>query len=73
VLGAELASAPQVWKDKHLKLVVKQGTRTVTMKAWGIAERAEQIGAMGRLDIAFEIDRGWYGGWDLIAREFRGH
>jgi single-stranded-DNA-specific exonuclease len=73
VLGAELASAPQVWKDKHLKLVVKQGTRTVTMKAWGMAERAEEIAAMGSMDVAFEIDRGWYGGWDLIAREFRGH
>ena len=76
VLGAQLAGQPQVWKDKHLKVVVKQGTRTVTLKAWNMGERAQEIaamGEMGKLDIAFEIERGWYGGWDLTAREFRLH
>ncbi|HVW11815.1 MAG TPA: single-stranded-DNA-specific exonuclease RecJ [Bryobacteraceae bacterium] len=71
VQGATLASPPMVWKDRHLKLVVKQGTRTVSMKAWNMAERAEEIGAMQSLDIAFEIERGWQGGWELTAREFR--
>lgn len=71
VQGATLASAPMVWKDRHLKLAVKQGTRTVSMKAWNMAERAEEIGAMKSLDIAFEIERGWQGGWELTAREFR--
>jgi len=71
VQGAVLAGAPMVWKDKHLKLAVKQGTRTVSMKAWNMADRAEEIGAMKSLDIAFEIERGWQGGWELTAREFR--
>jgi len=71
VLGARLAGPPQVWKEKHLKVAVKQGTRTVTMKAWNMAERAGELGEMGTMDIAFEIDRGWYGGWELTAREFR--
>ena len=71
VLGARLAGPPQVWKEKHLKMAVKQGTRTVTMKAWNMAERAGELGEMGTMDIAFEIDRGWYGGWELTAREFR--
>ncbi len=71
VRGAQLASPPQVWKDKHLKVVVKQGTRTVTMKAWNMAEHAPEIAAMGPMDIAFEIERGYYGGWSLTAREFR--
>lgn len=71
VRGVKLASPPMVWKDKHLKVAVKQGTRTVAMKAWNMAERAEEIGAMPLLDIAFEIERGWSGGWDLTAREFR--
>jgi hypothetical protein len=52
---------------------VKQGTRTVTMKAWNMAERAEEIGAMASIDIAFEIERGWSSGWSLTAREFRPH
>ena len=73
VQGAVLAGAPMVWKDKHLKLAVKQGTRTVSMKAWNMADRVEEIGAMKSLDIAFEIERGWQGGWELTAREFREH
>jgi single-stranded-DNA-specific exonuclease len=73
VKGVQLTSAPQVWKDKHLKFVVKQGTRTVAMKAWNMAERASEIAAMGLLDIAFEIERGWFGGFSLTAREFRAH
>ena len=28
---------------------------------------------MSKLDIAFEIGRGWNGGWELTAREFRAH
>jgi single-stranded-DNA-specific exonuclease len=71
VQGAVLAGAPMVWKDKHLKLAVKQGTRTVSMKAWNMADRLEEISAMKSLDIAFEIERGWQGGWELTAREFR--
>ncbi len=71
VLGVKLASPPQVWKEKHLKVVVKQGTRTVSMKAWNLAEKAEEIAAMTSVDIAFEIERGWFGGWSLTAREFR--
>jgi single-stranded-DNA-specific exonuclease len=71
VQGAQLAGPPQPWKDKHLKLAIKQGTRTVTMKAWNMADQAEQIGAMTSMDIAFEIERGWSGGWSLTAREFR--
>ena len=71
VLGAQLAGPPQVWKEKHLKVAVKQGTRTVTMKAWNMAEKAEEIGAMTSMDIAFEIEKGWSSGWSLTAREFR--
>lgn len=70
VRGVQLAGPPQIWKEKHLKVAVKQGTRTITMKAWNMAERAAELSTMGSMDIAFEIGRGWYGGWDLTAREF---
>jgi single-stranded-DNA-specific exonuclease len=73
VYGVQLAGPPQVWKDKHLKVAVKQGTRTVTTKAWNMAERAAELSGMISLDIAFEIGRGWNGGWELTAREFRAH
>jgi single-stranded-DNA-specific exonuclease len=70
VRGVQLAGPPRVWKDKHLKVAVKQGTRTVTMKAWNMAERAAELSSMTSMDVAFEIERGWSGGWDLTAREF---
>ena len=76
VCGVGLAGAPLVWKEKHLKVAVKQGTRTVTMKAWNMAERAAELSAISAttsLDIAFEISRGWNGGWELTAKEFRAH
>ncbi len=73
VTAVKLVSPPQVWKEKHLKVVVKQGTRTVAMKAWNMAERVHELSEMELLDVAFEIDRGWSGGWDLTAREFRAH
>lgn len=71
VRGAQFAGPPQIWKDKHLKMAVKQGNRTVAMKAWNMAERQAELAAMASMDIAFEIERGWYGGWSLTAREFR--
>lgn len=69
--GAELAGPPQVWKEKHLRLAVKQGTRTFLMKAWGMAELSEDLAGATHVDVAFEIERGWKEGWDLIARRVR--
>lgn len=70
-LGLELAGPPQVWKEKHLRVAVKQGTRTVTIKGWNMAERAAEIATMNRVDAAFEIERGWRDGWELTAKDFR--
>ena len=66
-----LAGPPQVWKEKHMRLIVKQGTRTLLLKGWGMAELAEELRDAKAVDIAFEIERGWTGGWDLIARACR--
>ncbi len=69
--AVELAGPPQVWKEKHLKLMVKQGSRTFLMKAWGMAEQAEELASATHIDVGFEIERGWKEGWDLIARRVR--
>jgi single-stranded-DNA-specific exonuclease len=69
--GAELAGPPQRWKEKHLKMAVKQGGRTMVMKAFGMGERAAEICAMSSIDVAYEIERDWYGGLGLIVRECR--
>ncbi|MDE3194769.1 MAG: single-stranded-DNA-specific exonuclease RecJ, partial [Acidobacteriota bacterium] len=72
--GAQMAGPPQVWKDKHLKVAVKQGTRTMVLKAFGKAERAAELAAGGSVDIAFEVERDWfYGGLSLLARDWCAH
>ena len=69
--GARLAGLPQLWKEKHLKLAVKQGGRTVVLKGFGMGERVGELEGAGALDVAFEIERDWYGGLGLLARNFR--
>jgi len=69
--NAELAGPPQLWKEKHLKIAVKQSGRSVVMKGFGLGRRAEELRAGGGVDVAFEIERDWYGGLGLLARDFR--
>ena len=68
---ARFAGPPQVWKEKHLRIAVRQANRTMLMKGWNQSERAPEYSAMTRVDVAFEIERDWNGGWDLIARHCR--
>jgi single-stranded-DNA-specific exonuclease len=69
--GAKLAGTPQLWKEKHLKLPVTQGGRTVIMKGFGMAELAVELEGLSYADITFEIERDWYGGLGLLARHCR--
>jgi single-stranded-DNA-specific exonuclease len=69
--AARLAGPPQLWKEKHLKIAVKQAGRTVVLKGFGMGERAGELQGAGALDMAFEIERDWFGGLGLLARNFR--
>jgi single-stranded-DNA-specific exonuclease len=69
--GVQLAGPPQVWKEKHLKLAAKQGGRTLMMKGWGLAELAEELKDAKEVDIAFEMERDWLGGWGPVLRACR--
>ncbi|HEX5230437.1 MAG TPA: single-stranded-DNA-specific exonuclease RecJ, partial [Bryobacteraceae bacterium] len=40
ILGAEVASVPVVMKEKHLRVHLKHGGRSLFPKAWNFAERA---------------------------------
>jgi single-stranded-DNA-specific exonuclease len=77
VLGAEVAAEPAVWKDKHLRVRLRQQGRTLTVKAWNFAERAGELRAGTRVDVAlcFEADtyslsRG-FPGWSATLRDVR--
>ena len=75
--GAEVAAAPWVFKDKHLRVSLRQGGRTLTLKGWNFAERAGEFAPGARLDAAFTLEsddysasRG-YPGWCAVLRNVR--
>ncbi|MGB7762408.1 MAG: single-stranded-DNA-specific exonuclease RecJ, partial [Bryobacteraceae bacterium] len=75
--GVEVAAAPVVMKEKHLRIAVRQNGRNLTLKAWNFAERAAEFTPGARLDIAFELEeeaysasRG-YPGWAAILQDAR--
>jgi single-stranded-DNA-specific exonuclease len=73
VRGARLNGPAQLWKEKHLKIALKQNGRTMVMKGFGMGERAAEWPADSAVDAAFEIERDLYfGGLSLVLRECRG-
>jgi len=76
-LNVEVAGQPVVWKEKHLRLMVRQAGRTLALKAWNFAERAAELPAAARIDIAFQLEEDAYSaargypGWAAMLRDFR--
>jgi single-stranded-DNA-specific exonuclease len=76
-LDVEVAAPPVVWKEKHLRLMMRQGGRTLSLKAWNFADRAAELAQGRRVDIVFSLEedafsaaRG-YPGWSAVLRDFR--
>ena len=59
-LDAQLAGPPVVWNEKHLKLIVRQGGRSLTLTAWNFAHRAAEFESGSRVDIAFSLEEDAY-------------
>ncbi len=75
--GVEVSGPPAVWKEKHLKVMVRKNGRGLVLKAWNFAERAAEMPAGARVDIAFQLEedpysasRG-YPGWAAVLRDVR--
>jgi single-stranded-DNA-specific exonuclease len=66
-----------VWKEKHLKLTVRQRGRSLSLKAWNYAERAAELAPGTRIDIAFHLEEDAYSAargypaWAATLRDFR--
>jgi single-stranded-DNA-specific exonuclease len=70
--AAQLNGPPQLWKEKHMKLAVKQNGRSCILKGFGMASRVNDFPAGSQIDAAFEVERDLYfGGQSLILRECR--
>ena len=76
-LGVEVATAPVVWKEKHLKLMLRQNGRMLSLKAWNFAERAGELAKGMRVDVVFAIEEDAYSaargypGWCAVLKDFR--
>ncbi len=68
---AQLAGPPQVWKEKHLRIAARQSGRSVMMKGWNLSDLAQELREAREVDIAFEVERDWNGGWGLTVRACR--
>ncbi|HWD97686.1 MAG TPA: hypothetical protein VG345_01555, partial [Bryobacteraceae bacterium] len=68
---ADLAGPPQTWKEKHARIAVRHGGRSLMLKAFGMGARCEELRGCSQVDVAFEIERDFEGRWDLIARDWR--
>ncbi|MBL8230275.1 MAG: single-stranded-DNA-specific exonuclease RecJ, partial [Bryobacterales bacterium] len=77
VRNVEVCDAPTIVKEKHLRVRLRQGARTLFLKAWNFAERAEMLIPGTRIDavIYFEEDsyakaRG-YPPWGVLLKDIR--
>jgi len=76
-LDVEVAGQPVVMKEKHLRVMVRQNGRALALKAWNFADRAGEMPAGARVDIAFTLEEDAYSaargypGWAAVLRDVR--
>ena len=77
ILDAEVADAPVVVKEKHLRVHLRQNGRHLFSTAWNFVERATELPAGARRDAVFWLEedaysesRGW-GGWAAALKDIR--
>jgi single-stranded-DNA-specific exonuclease len=76
-LNVEVAGQPVVWKEKHLKLMVRQNGRGLALKAWNFADRVADLPPGAKVDLVFQLEEDAYSaargypGWAAVLRDFR--
>ena len=76
-LGVEVAAAPVVMKEKHLRVTVRQNGRLLVLKAWNFAERLAEFEPGARVDVAFQLEEDAYSasrgypGWAAVLKDMR--
>lgn len=73
----EVAGSPAPWNEKHLRVMLRQGGRSLALKAWRFADRAAEMPPGARLDVLFSLEEDAYAaargypGWAAILRDVR--
>ena len=76
-LNLEVAGAPALMKEKHLRVPLRQNGRTLVFKAWNFAERADEFTPGTRVDAIFQLEEDAYSatrgypGWAAMLRDVR--
>lgn len=76
-MNVEVAGPAAVWKEKHLRVALRQNGRTLWVKAWNFAERAHELARGARVDAALCLEddpftsSGGGPGWAVSLRDVR--
>jgi len=76
-LDVEVAGPPAPWNEKHLRVMLRQGARSLALKAWNFAARADELTAGARVDVVFSLEEDAYSlargypGWAAVLRDVR--
>ncbi|MGA2184337.1 MAG: single-stranded-DNA-specific exonuclease RecJ [Bryobacteraceae bacterium] len=74
---AEVATAAQVFAEKHLRTCLRQNGRMLSVTAWRFAERAAELAAGSRVDAAITVEADDFAlgrglpGWAVILKDVR--
>ena len=77
VWDAEVAGPPVPWKEKHLRVPLRQNGRMLWLKAWNFADRLGELPRGARIDAAITLEEDWYAaaggspGWSVVLRDVR--
>ena len=71
VCDAELAGPPALFKDKLLKLAIRQDGRTIMATSWNLAPRACRVpdGSTYNFAVCLEEENRGYGKWRVVVKE----
>lgn len=75
--GAEVVGPPLAFKERHLRVRLRQSGRVLTVKAWGFAERARELAAGARVDAVITVEPDSFAtrpdrpGWSATLRDVR--
>jgi single-stranded-DNA-specific exonuclease len=72
VQNAELAGPPVLFKEKLLKVAIRQNGRTMMASSWNLAGRISELqpGAGYDFAICFEEETRGYGNWRATLKDF---
>jgi single-stranded-DNA-specific exonuclease len=71
-LGLEVDGELRFMKEKHIRVSLRQGARSLTFKGFNFGERAGEFARGARIDVAFTLEEDTYtGGWGPIIRDIR--